>query len=53
MKNEEDARLCFETTDCDYNDPIFFDAAAKDLLPVKKALEEKASNKPIMDRTKD
>lgn len=39
LKNEEDARLCFETTDCD-NDPIFFDAAAKDLLPVKEALEK-------------
>jgi hypothetical protein len=39
--NGESSSLSLYTTDCDYNDPMFFNALAKDLLPVKKALEEK------------
>jgi integrase len=43
-KDPEKNRLFFSTVNCDYNDEIIYDAAAKDLLPVKKVLEEKASN---------
>jgi integrase len=45
LVNGENASLSLFTTDCDYNYPIFFSATAKDILPVKKALEEKASDK--------
>jgi hypothetical protein len=50
LVNDENARLSISTTDCDYNDPIFFNAPAKDILVVKKALEEKARKGVKRDR---
>lgn len=47
LKNPEKNRLFLSTVDCDHNDEITYDAQAKDILVVKKVLEEKASNKPI------
>lgn len=44
-KDPDKNRLLFSAVDCDYNDPILFDAPAKDILPVKKALEEQAGKK--------
>jgi hypothetical protein len=51
MKDPEKNRLFFSTVDCNYNDEIVYDAPAKDILPVKKVLEEKASNKAITEAT--
>lgn len=48
-KDPKKNRLFFSAVDCDYNDPMLFDAPAKDILVVKKALKEKASNKPITE----
>ena len=38
-EDPEKNRLCFSAVDCDYNDPMLFDAPAKDILIIKKAVE--------------
>jgi hypothetical protein len=51
LVNDKNARLRFGTTDCNDDDPIFFNAPAKDILVVKKALEEKGSVKTATGTT--